>query len=181
MDSSESDSTQRVVATEREQRDDQVKTPVRWEDVAEAFEPDGALRDIYVENVALEEWERTLAEIQKNYGPVAFTVDGQPAPLPSNVRDIFGLRFEHSPLLSFSVAGIELACHFFAEDEIEFDLVPGQVNGPNRLHGLIEFLRQLASLLKKPASLTAENARNAVILRAQPEAAHVEYIPPQCH
>lgn len=139
-----------------------------WELVAQAFEPDGSLRDIYVEDTTLTDWERVIAQVRERYGPMRFTLDGEPAPLPAAVSDVFQLRTECAPRLSFSVGGIELATHFFDPTEIEFDLAPTQVDGPVRLEALVGFLRWLADLVEKPAILTDENEKGAVILRAAP-------------
>jgi hypothetical protein len=61
-----------------------------------------------------------------------------------------------------------VACHFFAPDEIEFDIQPREVNGPERLSAVAAFLRELASATRMPALLTMENMQTAVILRAHP-------------
>jgi hypothetical protein len=150
----------------------------RWELVSSDFEPDGALRDIYIENTSLADWEQAIAHIQKCYGPVTFTIDGESAPIPTSPGEIFDIRADRTALLTFAVEGIEVATHFFAASEIEFDLVPNQVNAPLRFEALLEFLRCLAGLLRKPVILTAENAKDAVILRAVPDVHAVEYVPP---
>jgi hypothetical protein len=149
----------------------------RWDRVSRDFAPDGSLRDIYIENTTLADWERTIAHIQKRYGPVRFTIDGESAPIPANPGEIFDIRSDRSALLTFAVEGIEIAAHFFVASEIEFDLIPNQVNASVRFDALLEFLRGLAGLLQKPVILTAENAKNAVILRAVPDLQAVEYVP----
>lgn len=150
----------------------------RWELASSAFAPDGSLRDIYIEHTTLEDWERTIAHIQARYGPVTFSIDGAAAPIPANLGEIFDIRSGRSALLTFAVEGIEIATHFFVASEIEFDLIPNQVNSPVRFEPLLEFLRGLAGLLRKPVLLTAENAKDAVILRAVPDVQGVEYVPP---
>lgn len=76
----------------------------RWESVANAFEPDGALRDIYSENTTLADWERAIAHIQKRYGPVTFTIDGESAPIPTYPREIFDTRSDRTALLTFAAS-----------------------------------------------------------------------------
>lgn len=150
----------------------------RWELVSSDFAPDGALRDIYIEHTTLADWGRAIAHIQKRYGPVTFSIEGQAAPIPAVPGEIFDMRSGRSALLTFAVEGIEISTHFFVVSEIEFDLIPTQVNAPERFEALLEFLRGLAGLLRKPVILTAENAKDAVILRAVPDVQGVEYVPP---
>ena len=55
---------------------------------------------------------------------------------------------------------------FLYPDQIEFDLLPEEVTGPERLAAVASFLRGLAAVAHKPAVLTMENVPDAVILPA---------------
>lgn len=142
---------------------------IRWEDVRKDFAPDGALRDIYVENVSSADWERVLSFVVSEYGPPRFLVDGEPAPLPRTAQDVFELHGRCSTIMNFDVGGMDIACHFFGEDEIEFDLLPAEVDGPTRLTALLGFLRRLALLTSKPVLHTHENSKDAAFVRVTAE------------
>ena len=53
--------------------------------VAGAFEPDGALRDIYVHDATIADWQAVLDFVRGNCTSFQFTVDGQPAVLPAAI------------------------------------------------------------------------------------------------
>lgn len=68
-------------------------------------------------------------------------------------------------------------CHFFAVEQIEFDLDPAEVSDPSRLEGLFAFMKGLASAVGKDVLLTPENVPSIVIFRCRPGATHVEHVP----
>jgi len=80
------------------------------------------------------------------------------------------------PLLRFWVGDVELACHFFVTNEIEFDLDPRQV-GESQLRALMEFMARLGDLTGKPVALTPENGPHAQIFRYEPGTKQMSWIP----
>jgi hypothetical protein len=151
---------------------------VEWRSVAEDLKADGALRDIYVHDATLADWQVALDRVRVLYAPLEFRVDGHQADLPAQVAEIFPIRERASPSLSFDLSGIDVACHFFTQEEIEFDLRPEEVTGPERLAAVVSFLRELATAVGKPAVLTMESVPGAVILRADPVSGTVVWVPP---
>ena len=63
----------------------------------------------------------------------------------------------------------QLKCHFFDDEEIEFDLDPREVKGPTELRDLSDFMRLLADRTGKTATLTHENTKSAIILAVAPQ------------
>lgn len=88
-------------------------------------------------------------------------------PIP-DVEDIFSNR-EASHLLQVSVGRVVINCHFFVPSEIELDIDPRDVHGPQEHAEIMEFLEQLAQGASKAVVVTAENSENAVYLRYEPE------------
>jgi hypothetical protein len=152
------------------------ESPLEWRTAAGDFEADGALRDIYVLDATLADWQVALDHVRQRYAPLTFRVDGCPASLPEQVADIFPIWERASPQLNFDLGGIDVACYFFTREEIELDIRPEEVTGPERLSALVSFLRGLATAVGKPAVLTMENAPDAAILRADPGT--VVWVPP---
>jgi len=135
-----------------------------WDRLAPDFRPDGSLRDIFVQNATLADWEATLQLILHDYAPATFTRDGELAGLPVSAADVFAERNSATLVLDFEVAGIELACHFFSPEEIEFDLPPEQVNSREKFAALQSFLRTLATTLTKLVVLSPESMPHLPIL-----------------
>ena len=151
---------------------------LEWSVVGEAFASDGALRDVYVHDATLADWAIAYDYVRTTYPKLEFTINGKPKVLPATAAEIFPIWKQAAPLLNFDVGGIDFACHFFTEDEIEFDLRPEEVTGPERLASLVAFLGRLAAVLRKPALLTMENMREVVFLQADPVSGTVAWIPP---
>jgi len=151
---------------------------MEWQQVAPGFEPDGALRDIYVFGTDLSDWQRVW-EVLRTWDPLPdLTIAGQTANMPEKVQDIFNVVQERGARLSVNVSGAILNCFFFGDDEIEFDLVPDEVSGPTEFEGLARFMSMLGRATGKSVVMTTENAREAVILRYEPDAQRLEWVGP---
>jgi hypothetical protein len=153
------------------------ESSVDWRTVADEFKRDGALRDIYVHDVALADWQAALDNIRVRYAPLKFSVDGELADLPDEVTEIFRIRERGSLLLNFDLGAPYVACHFFTEEQIEFNLRPEDVTGPERLAAVVSFMHGLTTAIGKAVVLTMENMPNAVILRADPTSGRVVRVP----
>lgn len=78
-----------------------------------------------------------------------------------------------STLLQVSAGDVYLNCHFFCEEEIEFDLDPRELRGEQDLQAVVAFMSTLANGTGKPAILTHENSQQAVILTIQPSGGYL--------
>jgi hypothetical protein len=150
---------------------------VTWEEVAGDFQPEGALRDIYVTEANLAVWQSCLDYLRVHYS-VEFFLDSETAPLPGSVADIFAARLEGSPLMNFRVAGMEIACHFFSDHQVELDFWPQQVHDGASLAALIAFVVELGRLTKRKVLVTPENCQQAPILRYDPTEDDVFFVAP---
>ena len=136
-----------------------------WERARSAFRADGSLRDIYVHDVTVSQWQAVIVALRAKY-PSSFSVAGSEAPFPPSVAALFERGAPSAAMLSLDIGGIDMACHFFAADEIEFDLMPDDVSDSVRFIALIEFMRVVAQSSGRTAELTEENQRGRVLLRA---------------
>jgi hypothetical protein len=146
-----------------------------WQQIAPDFEPDGALRDIYVFGTGLLDWQRVLDALRAWEPSPSFAIGGQPAMMPDKVEDIFAEARQQGALLSVKVSGVLVNCHFFHPDDIEFDLDPRKVTGPAQLEGLEQLMSLLGRTTGKPVVMTMENMPEAVILRYAPDAQRLEW------
>jgi hypothetical protein len=149
-----------------------------WDRAASDFEPDGSLRDIYVFGTDLSDWQRVLDALRTWRPGPNLRIDGEPAAIPDKAEEIFARARKLGASLSVEVADALVNCHFFREDEIEFDLDPRDVAGPEQLEALGRFMRILGEATGKPVVMTMENRREAVILRYARRGQQAEWVPP---
>lgn len=142
---------------------------VHWEQCRGDFEPDGALRDIYVVRASLAQWAKLFHRLRAAY-QLEFSVDGAARTLPVSIEEVFALRPAGSPLLNFDVGSIDVACHFFETTQIEFDIVPSQVSCQSDLNELLGFLAFVGDVVDDVVILTAENQESAPIISYNPQA-----------
>lgn len=140
-------------------------TAFDWVTLSSDFAPDGSLRDIYIFDSTRDDWQAVLDAVRNSGLPLRFLVDGEPAQLPERVADIFAMQERVTPSLQINCAGLRVGCHFFADDEIEFDLSPREVSGQDGLDAVAAFMKMLAETVKKDVVLTHEDTPSAVILR----------------
>jgi hypothetical protein len=136
---------------------------LEWQDVRDSFEPDGMLLDIYVQNVDAAAWEKAFAFLVD--GETEYTVNGADAPVPKTAAHALNLRPMSSPLMLVRRDEIEFACHFFSDSEIELDFWPEDVDGPQRLEALAQFITGLGRATGQDVIVTPENTPEAPLIR----------------
>ena len=149
-----------------------------WSRAKKDFEPDGALRDIYVLDSTIEDWDKFVANIRDRAISFQYSVNGQPAPLPSSALLVFDKRVEAAPLLAFSTGSVLFTCHFFASNEIECSFDPREVESESALAEVTDFMVSIRAVLKKDVLLTPENMRESPILKCEAKTALVVYCEP---
>ena len=65
--------------------------------------------------------------------------------------------------------------HFFAEDEIECDLAPNEIESQADLDALLGFVRQLGDATHKKVAITPENVREQPFITYDPESKAFEH------
>jgi len=88
------------------------------------FYRDGSLRDIYVRGTGEQDWQTLLDFLRASSYPLELLVGGEYQPLPEQVADLFDLEGEVGVTLHIDRKHLEINCHFFVREEIEFDLNP---------------------------------------------------------
>jgi hypothetical protein len=137
-----------------------------WNDVKSEFAWEGSWRDISIGDVSLHDWQLVLDALRAEKFPMEFTVAGSRAELPQKVSEMFP-RDAHdaSRMLSVDRAGVRLNCHFFDENEIEFDLDPREVGGQAQLDAVVAFMKVLACATGRFALMTPENMHEHAFIR----------------
>ena len=139
-----------------------------WAEIASDFEWDGSLRDLYVMNATVEDWQRVLDALSEIKPTPVMHVDGEAIKHPLSAEIIFQRRQNSDLSLYVRIGNIRFNCHFFQDDEIEFDLDPREVKRAADLDSIKAFMRLLAERTGKTAILTHENSRSALILTVSP-------------
>ena len=138
-----------------------------WSQIATDSKSDGSLRDIYILGTSIDDWA-LIWNVLTASGSLAFGVDGIARTPPADVREAFALHASHSVTACYRLGKQRLNCHFFVEEEVEFDLDPKDVDGLVEAERLGQFLVDLGRMTSKEVRLTAENEREAVIARYSP-------------
>jgi hypothetical protein len=139
-----------------------------WAKCKEAFSDDGTLRDVYVFDTNIGDWNRMLQLLRSKLFGMTFFLDGDVSTLPAEAGSIFSLKSDYACRLSVDLSGVLLNCHFFCLDQIEFDIAPSEVTDEAKFHGIVDFMHDLSNVLEKTVVLTSENAPEVVLFCAVP-------------
>lgn len=140
-----------------------------WAKCKVAFcDDDGSLRDIYVFDTGIDDWNKMLQLLRRKLYGMTFFLDGEVSTLPAEAGSIFSLKSDYACRLSVDLSGLLLNCHFFCLDQIEFDIAPSEVTDEAKFEGLICFMHDLSNELGRTVVLTPENVAEAVLFRAVP-------------
>lgn len=150
---------------------------MEWRLVAPDFAFDGSWRDIYVLDTTLSDWQVALDRLRQFEPAPIYRVDGEARAIPDRAEDAFETRASAVALLSFSIGKAVLNCHFFAVDEIEFDLDPREIGDSDQFETLVGFMGLLGELTGKVVLLTPENFKESPILRYSPETRQIVWVP----
>ncbi len=145
-----------------------MKIPVWSDRVAEFFQQDGALRDIYVPDVTPAIWAELCSHIVHTGTDVSFSVDGEPAMPPDSWTEAFRIRDSASPVLLARVGSPHIAIHFFCDSEFECDFWPSDIQCETQFHDLCRFIESLGSIAGRDVLLTDENYRDSPFMIYSP-------------
>lgn len=129
-----------------------------------AFHSDGSLRDIYVQNVTVKEWEAFLNFLGTGNYRLQYFRDGDSAQLPANAAKVLSDR-SCSHNLVIDITEVKICCHFFMEDEIELDVDPREINSEASESNVLDFMVELGAYLNRDVILTEENSPSQVWFR----------------
>lgn len=125
-----------------------------WQEV---FAPDsGTLLDIRVYDTIEADYDRLLGVLATRYR-VVYCENGDAKDLP-DYATIVRRRDLGSVSISVNVVGVEVRCFFWEKNEINLDLLPEDVDSPEKAESIFDFMKTIAKTLNKRVLLTAENA-----------------------
>ena len=148
---------------------------MKWEEYKIEFSHDGSLRDIYILDAEMSDWQHFIEFLKAGHYPVRFSLNGEQIDLPEKSAVIFQKRDVIIPLLTIDVDGLTVNCHFFQDNEIEMDIDPREVTSELKAHILFEFMQKIAEAIGKPIRITPENLSNKVIFEYEPRTGVFRY------
>jgi len=131
-----------------------------WNNIKWIFEPDGSLRDIYVQEVSISDWGKIIDLLNENYDLKYHPSDKNENQIDKkSVIKYLADKTGEMDLRTVSVDlnGIIVNCHFFLPDQIEFDIDPKEITSTDDAEKVIEFMKSISELLQTQVTLTAEN------------------------
>jgi hypothetical protein len=130
-----------------------------WNDIKWMFEPDGALRDIYIQDVTLSDWEKLIDFLNLNYA-LRFGEDEK-----KQIDKAYALNYlkdetgeMESKALKIDFQGIHIHCYFFLPNQIEFDIDPKEIKTIKDFEAIEMFMVSISKTLQCQVSLTGENS-----------------------
>lgn len=139
---------------------------LQWESVRRDFSFDGSWRDVCVREAGLDMWRAGIEALRAAGFVGRYQVGDTRADFPADVAAAFGS--ESGATFIVHAGTVELRCHFFTLDEIEFDLDPRDIKGQCELDALLHFMRVLAAEARADVFLTAENGHDRGYIRVTP-------------
>ena len=138
---------------------------MKWNEYKSAFTWDGSWRDLYILNTTLTDWQQLIDFLRASSYTLRFDHE-EDEPLPEHIAGLFGGEILH--LLSINLGGPILNCHFFTEEEIEFDLDPREFKSRQEGERLLAFMKGVGDRLGKAIRLTPENTQNIALVEYDP-------------
>ena len=132
-----------------------------WNNIEWIFEKDGALRDIYVQNATISDWEKVVDLLNSEY-QLTFGVyeDNLIDKIDFGyVKTMFADETGQLETKSATVDlnGIVVKCYFFLENQIEFDINPTEIKTESEFNKITDFMKSISSKLEKQITLCGEN------------------------
>lgn len=132
-----------------------------WKNIEWIFEKDGALRDIYVQNATILDWQNVVDLLNSEY-KLTFGV------CEDNLIDKIDFEFVkimfadetgelETKSATIDLNGITIKCYFFLENQIEFDINPAEIKTELEFNMISNFMKSISLKLEKQITLCGEN------------------------
>ena len=132
-----------------------------WNKIEWIFEKDGALRDIYIQNVQESDWMKTIdllnSKFKLSFGIYERNLSDR---IDKNfVKTMFADKTGELETKSATIYldKIIVKCYFFLENQIEFDINPTEIKSKTELDLILDFMKSLSNKLEKQVTLSGEN------------------------
>nr|WP_320000268.1 hypothetical protein [uncultured Draconibacterium sp.] len=128
----------------------------KWNDIQWIFKPDGSLRDIYVQDITIREWEKLIDHLNDNF---ILTFSGKnkidKKYVIDYLQDTSGEM--ESKSLIIHLGQIKVNCYFFLSGQIEFDIEPKEIKSIEDFEQISNFMTSISDILQEQITLSAES------------------------
>jgi len=133
-----------------------------WDNIAWIFKYDGSLRDIYVQDISLDDWRKLIDFLNDTY-KLKFGITGKEKDSKQIDKD-YMIRYlidnsgeMESKSVTIDLEGVNINCHFFLPDQIEFDIDPREIKSIGDYKKVEGFMISVSDTLKNQVTLTGDN------------------------
>ena len=139
---------------------------VNYYDYENDLKSDGMLRDLWVFDSILTDWQSVLDALAKVY-KFKYMEDGKDVSVLPSAKEIHAIRENKRPSISFEI-GIMIANSFFVcTEEIDFDFGHKDIL-PETFPDLVKFMSLICRSVNKQVALTHEGNRDDIIIAVTP-------------
>lgn len=144
-----------------------------WEEVKKyVYPPDGSLPDTYVLDTTYQDWRSWAALVNAVY-PVRFQDTTQQEHASIDMEAVLaywqGDRSGDMPFASILVGKVKINCFFLAEESIDGDIDPRDIQSVEDHQALLTYLLQVSRLLNKSVVMLDEGTRGSTITQFEPK------------
>lgn len=134
-----------------------------WKEVKQYIYPsDGSFPDIYVLNTSYDDWHKWGAWVNTTY-PVRFRDTNQQEHARIDMEAVLAYwqsdRLGDMPFASIWVGGVQINCFFLAEDRLDGDINPQDIQSVEDHHALLKYLLNVSRLLAKQIVILDEGTK----------------------
>jgi hypothetical protein len=127
---------------------------------------DGSLRDIYVKDTNMQDWEKWIDLVNTKYEVKFNNVLSGEIESQINKSIVFDYWNGKTDLLNnvtIYLGDILVKCYFFGGNEIENDITPTEINSIEDHNRLVDYLKDVSACLGKEVMLTPENKKLIIV------------------
>jgi len=129
-----------------------------WDEIKWFFEADGSLRDIYIQDIILADWEKLIDFINSNYQLKFGENDSNQIDKEYIMKFLTDETSEmETTSLRIDFNRINIHCYFFLNNQIEFDIDPKEINSLNDFETIEKFMTSISKTLNSQITLTAQS------------------------
>jgi hypothetical protein len=132
-----------------------------WNDIEWIFEPGDSLRDIYVQEVSISDWEKLIDLLNSKYTLRVGNLEVETNPNQIDKEYVVKYLTDQSgeirgTSITIDMNKIGLNCHFFLPDQIEFDFDPTEINSIEDFQKIEKFMEEISKTLDNQVTLSLE-------------------------
>jgi len=138
-----------------------------WKAYQNEFIADGQLRQIIINNVTQENWQKILNFLLKTEVTLHFFINGVRSELPSQIEDVFH-KDKQQYFLSLIFDDVTLNCNFDRHEDIVLSFDPEQIRNEAKAKLIFRIMSTFGRRLNKVVVLTVENREEQPIFQYEP-------------